>query len=111
MQPPEQPAASEGIEAAVREGEDALQPPVRMSGDPPRYPDLARGLRLRGSVTVEMTVTETGEPAELRVLQSASPILEKAALEAVVTWRFQPARRNGAGVRYAGHRVTLSFQP
>lgn len=109
--PPEPPAASEQIDAAAREGEDSLQPPVRISGDPPRYPDLARALRLRGSVTVEMTVTEGGEPDELQVLQSASPILEKAALEAVKTWRFEPARRNGAGVRYPGHRVTLSFQP
>jgi len=106
----EPPPSAERVETVARASED-LQPPVRISGDPPRYPDLARALRLRGSVTVEMTVTETGEPDDLRVLQSASPILEKAALEAVRTWRFEPARRSGAGVRYAGHRVTLSFEP
>jgi TonB family protein len=88
-----------------------LRAPARISGDAPRYPELARPLRLRGEVTVEMTVTEAGEPEDLRVLQSASPILEKAALEAVRTWRFEPARRNGVGVRYRGHRVTLSFRP
>lgn len=109
--PVEAPAPAEREVAEEPGPKSSLQPPVRVSGATPGYPELARTLRLRGSVTVAITVTEAGEPVDLRVLQSSSPILEKAALEAVKTWRFEPARKDGTAVRYQGHRITFSFQP
>jgi TonB family protein len=104
------PSAERSEIEEVERGPDVTAP-VRISGEPPRYPELARPLRLRGSVTVEMTVTENGEPTQFRILQSASPILESAVLEALETWRFRPAEKNGQPVRYRGHRVSLTFKP
>jgi TonB family protein len=46
-----------------------------------------------------MTVTEQGEPAELRVVESAGEILDGAVLAAVKDWRYTPAQKNGVKVR------------
>jgi TonB family protein len=73
--------------------------PRKVSGDPAPPPDAARRLRLRGTVTVEMTVTESGEVADPRVVESAGEILDQALLDAVRHWRYEPADLNGLKVR------------
>jgi protein TonB len=73
-------------------------PPERVEGRSAAYPDEARRLRLAGTVTVEMTVTQAGEPREVRVVQSAGAILDAAVLAAVRTWRFKPAEKDGIPV-------------
>ena len=76
-----------------------VTPPRRVSGDPAPSPDAAVRLRLRGTVTVELTVTETGEVVEPRVVESAGEILDAALLDAVRLWRYEPADLNGLKVR------------
>jgi serine/threonine-protein kinase len=76
-----------------------VTPPEKISGETAPYPKLARKLRLQGTVTLEMTVTERGEPADLRVVESAGETLDDAALTAVRTWRYTPAEKNGVRVR------------
>jgi TonB family protein len=44
-------------------------------------------------------VTETGEPTDLRITQSAGAVLDEAVLKALRTWRFAPALNNGVKVR------------
>ena len=73
--------------------------PQKISGDPAPSPDAARRLRLKGTVTVELTVTETGEVVEPRVVESAGEILDQALLDAVRRWRYEPADLNGLKVR------------
>jgi eukaryotic-like serine/threonine-protein kinase len=73
--------------------------PRKVSGDPALSPDAARRLRLRGTVTVEMTVTESGKVADPRVVESAGEILDQALLDAVRHWRYEPADLNGLKVR------------
>jgi serine/threonine-protein kinase len=88
----------------VREGDflepgPDVTPPQKISGETAPYPEAARKLKLRGTVAVEMTVTEQGEPAELRVVESAGEILDGAVLAAVRDWRYTPAQKNGVKVR------------
>jgi TonB family protein len=88
----------------VREGDflepgPDVTPPQKISGETAPYPEAARKLKLRGTVAVEMTVTEQGEPAELRVVESAGEILDGAVLAAVRDWRYSPAQKNGVKVR------------
>jgi eukaryotic-like serine/threonine-protein kinase len=73
--------------------------PRKVFGDPAPSPDAARRLRLRGTVTVELIVTEIGEVVEPRVLESAGEILDQALLDAVRHWRYEPADLNGLKVR------------
>jgi TonB family protein len=88
----------------VREGDflepgPDVTPPQKLSGELAPYPEAARKLKLRGKVAVEMTVTEQGEPAEPRVVESAGEILDVAVLAAVRDWRYKPAQKNGVKVR------------
>lgn len=77
----------------------SVTPPRRTSGDPAPYPEAARRLKLEGSVTIEMTVTETGTVRDIRILASAGTVLDDAVIKAVEQWRFQPARKKGVNVR------------
>jgi eukaryotic-like serine/threonine-protein kinase len=76
-----------------------IVPPRRLRGETPSYPAEARRRRQEGSVTVSMIVTETGAPVDIRVVNSAGALLDEAALQAVRTWRFEPARKDGVKVR------------
>jgi periplasmic protein TonB len=60
----------------------------------PRYPDSARRQGIEGTVLVKAYVTEQGRVGEVQVAQSAGHAeLDRAAVEAVRRWRFEPARR------------------
>jgi TonB family protein len=90
--------------AETREGElvpltASVQPPRRIAGRLPEYPEAARRLGLSGSVLIEMIVTERGEPEDIRVLESAGAILDETVVSAVPSWRFEPAVRGGVKVR------------
>jgi TonB family protein len=76
-----------------------VTPPRKTSGDAARLPDAARKLRLKGTVTVQLTVTETGEVIDAHVVGSAGEILDQALLDAVRHWRYEPAELNGLKVK------------
>jgi TonB family protein len=76
-----------------------VTPPRRLSGEPARYPEAAKRQRLRGSVLVGLTVTESGHPTDIRVIESGGAILDAATVGAVRTWRYAPAEKNGVKVR------------
>jgi protein TonB len=60
---------------------------------PPDYPPRARRLGLEGEVLIRTRVLPNGESGELVLGQSSGyALLDQAALEAVRTWRFRPAR-------------------
>jgi TonB family protein len=73
--------------------------PRRISGSAAGYPAAAEKAHLEGTVAVDAIVTETGEPVDLRIVESAGEVLDKAVLDAVKTWRFEPARKDGIKVR------------
>ncbi len=66
---------------------------------PPNYPPAALRRGDRGTVVVRVEVDASGAPAGVALLQrSGSRDLDRAAMEAVRAWRFQPAQRNGQAV-------------
>src|SRR5258708_3615803 len=88
----------------VREGDflesgPDVTPPQKISGETAPYPEEARRLKLGGTVAIEMTVTEEGEAAELRVVEAAGEVLDDAVLAVVRNWRDAPAQKNGVKVR------------
>lgn len=63
---------------------------------PPEYPWVARARGHEGRVVVSVWVSADGHADELAVLQSSGHAeLDRAAVDAVARWRFQPARRGG----------------
>lgn len=60
----------------------------------PRYPDSARRARIEGTTILKVRIGEHGLVQEIQVERSAGHHdLDRAAIEAVRRWRFEPARR------------------
>jgi TonB family protein len=56
----------------------------------PAYPELARKMNLTGSVKLAVTVSPNGSVRKIEP-HGGSPLLVKAAQEAVYKWRWAPA--------------------
>jgi len=55
---------------------------------PPKYPALARQLKLSGKVRVEVIVSPDGHVKGTRIV-GGNPILAEAALDAIRMWRYE----------------------
>jgi len=63
----------------------------------PDYPASAREARVSGSVEVSFTIDTNGEVRDVTVMKGPS-LLASAAVDAVQTWRYKPARLDGVPV-------------
>jgi TonB family protein len=55
---------------------------------PPKYPPLARQLKLSGKVRVEVIVSPDGHVKGTRII-GGNPLLAEAALDAIRMWRYE----------------------
>jgi protein TonB len=74
----------------------------------PEYPNMARQLKMQGSVDLEVLVSETGEVAKVDIV-SGNPILTASAVQAVKRWKFKPFQENGKAIRVLAP-VSLDFK-
>jgi TonB family protein len=91
----DQPGKSSDPVYEVGNGVTAPRPVYSPS---PEYVDKARREKITGNVTLAMTVTAEGKVRDLRVTKSLDKGLDKQALAAVSTWRFDPATKDGKPV-------------
>jgi len=75
---------------------------------PPTYPAQALSQRLEGAVVLQAFVDVNGRVDQVTLL-SGSPLLGRAAIDAVKQWRYRPSLLNGKPVR-AETRITINFQ-
>lgn len=98
-------------------------PPVRAAGPesagdlsarmieakPPRYPTESRRAHEQGTVVLTVLLSTDGRVADINVARSSGfTRLDRAALEAVRSWRWSPIIRDGAPVMVRGS-VTIPF--
>jgi len=89
---------------------DEMEPPRRIGGPGPVYPEAARKARREGLVILEMIVERDGTVGALRVLRDGVGFgAGEAALATVQQWRYQPARLNDRPVAVI-MTVTVSFR-
>ena len=106
--PPPPPPAPVAPATPIARGIDT---PVPISQPPPRYPQEALRRNVGGTVRVKVTVTTDGSVDRLDVAESSgNRFLDRAAMEAVRRWRFQPAVRDGQPV-VADVVVPIVFNP
>ena len=103
--PPPPPAPAP--RAPVRVG-GQIQTPALLHRVEPVYPPFAVNAHLQGVVILEALVDEDGSVAEVKVLRSATALLDNAALVAVRQWRYSPLLLNGIRTRFV-LTVVLSF--
>jgi protein TonB len=71
--------------------------PQRLVYVAPEYPKVALAARIEASVTVDATIDEQGNVRNVRVVRSSS-LFDKAAIDAVSQWKYQPTLLNGQAV-------------
>jgi TonB family protein len=64
----------------------------------PEYSEEARKAKYQGTVVLYVVVGADGRPHDLRVTRSLGLGLDEKAIEAVRTWRFDPAKKDGQAV-------------
>lgn len=80
-------------EGAVRVG-GRLPGPKLIKEVLPEFPTIARQARVQGIVVLEIRIERDGRVSKARVMRSI-PLLDQAAIDAVMQWQFEPALLNG----------------
>ena len=86
-------ASPEWAVGAIRVG-GAIKPPAKMKHVNPVYPPIAMSSRVQGVVILETRIGIDGKVTNARVLRSI-PLLDQAAIDAVMQWEFTPTLLNG----------------
>ncbi len=71
-----------------------LQAPRLISSSPPVYPSRAVMEQVQGVVVVDILVDQTGKVTDMKVISGPGRLIQ-AALNAIATWKYEPARLNG----------------
>ena len=80
-------------EGAIRIGGN-IKAPTKVRDVRPVYPPVAMQAKVSGMVIIETRVGKDGSVEDARVLRSV-PLLDQAALDAVLQWKFVPTLLNG----------------
>ena len=103
------PLVASGTSAAAQE-EQAESSHEWLIKVEPRYPREARVNRIEGYVRLRFSVTESGEPRDITVVEAQPPgVFEEEAISALRRWRFAPAQSEGEYVPTVGEEV-IRFQ-
>lgn len=90
---PNEPPTLNGREVLRIGGE--IKAPERVKYVAPAYPQEAKAALVQGIVIIEAIVDENGDVVQAKVLRSIS-LLDDAALDAVMQWKYTPTTLNGA---------------
>jgi len=98
--PPPPPAAP------LRVGGD-IKEPKKVRDVRPIYPKIAQAAKVQGLVIIEATISKEGDVKDAKVLRS-QPMLDQAALDAVLQWKYTPPLLNNVPVDVI-MTVTVNF--
>jgi len=99
-------------EATALTGGGADRAPVPLVQIDPEYPERARQRNIRGWVDVEFTISPVGTVIEAQVIGSKPPVVfDRAALEAVRRWKYNPMIKDGVPTARRGVRFRFQFEP
>lgn len=92
----------DAIGANSPQGARVSQLPSRLPRNrEPTYPEELRRQQVGGTVLLRVTISADGAAEDVTLAKTSGyRALDESALEAVRTWRFEPARRNKIAVRY-----------
>ena len=99
--------------ASKKLGPPRLAHPAYKRNPPTSYPLLARRRHQEGTVLLRVQVSAHGKPLSVKLKQSSGfEALDQAALAAVATWQFEPAKRNNEAIASTIEvPVRFSLQP
>ena len=77
----------------------------------PRYPATALAEGRSGMASVLFEIDTTGNVSNVKLESASSPEFGEAAIEAIRTWRYKPAKLMGKPVKIGPVRQQVPFQP
>ena len=83
--------------ARISKKENVIAPVATYTPEP-EFSEQARKQGFQGTVVLEVVIDKSGTISRIRIVRGLGMGLDQQAVEAVKTWRFQPARRDGAPV-------------
>ncbi|HVO80345.1 MAG TPA: energy transducer TonB [Terriglobales bacterium] len=92
------PGEGGGIGGGLYRVGGGVSAPRTLYAPEPEYSEEARKAKYQGTLVLWMIVGADGRPRDIRVARSLGMGLDEKALEAVRTWRFEPARKDGKPV-------------
>jgi len=92
------PGSGAGIGGGPYHVGGGVSAPRAIYAPDPEYSEEARKAKFQGMLVLWMIVAPDGRVHEVRVMRSAGMGLDERAIEAVKTWRFDPARKDGQPV-------------
>ncbi|HLK32441.1 MAG TPA: energy transducer TonB, partial [Terriglobales bacterium] len=92
------PGYGGGIGGGVYRVGGGVSAPRAVYSPDPEYSEEARKAKYQGTVVLWLIVGPDGRPHDIRVQRSVGMGLDEKAVEAVRTWRFEPARKDGQPV-------------
>lgn len=93
------PRVGTGVARGGGEGVTSFARPLGGHQTTPHYPEAARREGAEGTVTLRFEVLTSGRVGAVQVQRTAGrPDLDRAAMEAIRTWLFEPARRGKEAV-------------
>ena len=98
-------AATTGSTAARR----SVSAPAVIQKREPEYSEEARLARLAGTTVLSVVVGEDGTARNVRVTRALGLGLDQKAIEAVSTWKFRPAMKEGTPVPVAA-TIEINFR-
>ncbi len=109
LAPPPDPLAQ--APEAEPESESALAHAVLVHRPDPEYPRASLRLREEGAALLRIHVDETGAVRDVEIVRSSGAVrLDRAAVDGVKSWRFEPARRAGAPIATSVlHQITFKL--
>jgi len=87
----------------------AVKKPEILVKTQPRYTEVARRAGVEGVVVLKAVIDERGHVTDLQVIKDLPMGLDKAAMDAVRTWRFKPATLHDRPVKMY-YNLTVNFQ-
>jgi len=93
----------------LNDGVLRISSPARILYVKPEYSEAARAAKAQGIVVLEAQIELDGRVCNPRVVRSI-PLLDQSAIDAVLKWRFTPAKRNGVAVPVIT-TLTVNFTP
>ena len=95
------PGEEAGIGGGVFRPGRGVTPPRPIYSPDPEFSEEARKAKYQGTCVLGLVVDANGRPTSIRVVTSLGMGLDEKAIEAVKTWRFEPAMRDGHPVAVA----------
>lgn len=91
----------------IQVGGEVKKPEILVKTQP-RYTELARKANITGVVILKAVIDERGYVTDLQVIKDLPMGLDKAAMDAVRTWRFKPATLHDRPVKVY-YNLTVNF--